>query len=94
MKRIKQSNFKMRGFGVYTLNPSSQRECTQWNCFQIHGGQNITLCGEELHMMMEGGRGENRIVRTRKRKQWMKERKAVRREHTERKTIGSFGQNI
>jgi hypothetical protein len=45
-------------------------------------------------MMMEGGRGENRIVRARERKQWMKERKVVRREHTKRKTIGSFGQNV
>jgi hypothetical protein len=45
-------------------------------------------------MMMQGGIGENRIVRARERKQWIKERKAVRREHTKRKTIGSFGQNI
>jgi hypothetical protein len=45
-------------------------------------------------MMMEGGRGENRIMRARERKQWMKERKAVRREHTKRKSIGSFGQSI
>jgi hypothetical protein len=44
--------------------------------------------------MIEGGRGANRIVRARERKQWMKERKVVRREHTKRKSIGSFGQNI
>jgi hypothetical protein len=33
-------------------------------------------------------------MRTCERKQWMKKRKGVRREHRKRKTIGSFGQNI
>jgi hypothetical protein len=39
MKRIKQSNFKMPGFGVYTLNPSSQRDALSGTDFRFMVGR-------------------------------------------------------